>query len=46
MSIIKIFDLQIFAVTKTIIVSVWPIAVADDADLTVHKILGVSGVEE
>lgn len=45
MYIIKIFDLQIFVVTETIIVSVWPIAIADDTDLAIHKVLSVSSVE-
>lgn len=46
MYIIKTFDLQIFVVTEPIIVSVWPIAIADDADLAIHKVLGVSSVEK
>lgn len=46
MSIIKIFDLQIFVVTEPVLVPVRPIAVADDTDFAVHKVLGVSGVEK
>lgn len=42
----KIFDLQIFVVTKSVIISVWPIAIADDADFAIHKVLGVSSVEK
>lgn len=44
--VIKTFGLQIFIVAESIDVCVRPIAVADDADLAVHKVLSVSGVEK
>lgn len=40
------FGLQIFIVAESVVVCVWPIAVADDADLAVHEILSVSGIEK
>jgi len=39
-------DLQILIVTESVVVPVRPVAVADDADLAVHKVLRVSRVEE
>jgi len=39
-------DLQILIVTESVVVQVRPVAVADDADLAVHKVLRVRGVEE
>lgn len=42
----KMFGLQIFIVTEPIVVCVRPGAVADDADLAVHEVLRVSGIEK
>lgn len=45
-ALLRTFDSQIFVVTMSVLVSVRPVAVANDTDLTVHEDVGVSCVEK